>query len=99
MMSISANVLDELLKLPADKRAEIAHVLWESLTDIVREAEFSLTADQTAELHRGVAEDDANPDSGIPWEIVKQALKDCNGRSTPSSIEPVGEIRVYRVRD
>lgn len=72
---MSSTALSELLKLPADERAELAMALWESLTDPEREADLALTAEQQAELDRRWAEHIANPDSAIPWAEVQQKLQ------------------------
>ena len=72
MASIS---LDELLKLPAAERIEIAMALWESLSEAEREAQFKLTPEQEAELDRRWAEHLADPGSAIPWEVVERELK------------------------
>ena len=68
------NALAELLKLPAGERVEIAMALWESLTDVEREAELALTPEQEAELDRRLAEHIANPGSAIPWDEVRRKL-------------------------
>jgi putative addiction module component (TIGR02574 family) len=68
--------LANLLKLPADERAELAMALWESLTDQERESELELIPDQKAELDRRWAEHLANPESAIPWEEVRRKLRD-----------------------
>lgn len=78
MASIS---LDELLKLPAAERIEIAMALWESLLDAEREAQFKLTPEQEAELDRRWAEHLAEPGSAIPWETVEQELKNRKSRA------------------
>ncbi len=67
--------LSELLKLRPDERAELAMALWESLTDVEREAELGLTAEQEAELDRRWAEHLENPDSAIPWDVVRRKLQ------------------------
>jgi putative addiction module component (TIGR02574 family) len=66
--------LSQLLRLPADERAELAMALWESHTESEREAEFSLSAEQIAELDRRWAEHVENPDSAIPWDQVRRRL-------------------------
>lgn len=68
--------LAELLKLPADERAELAIALWESLSDEERHAELELSAEQRAELDRRLAEDEADPGSAIPWSEVRRKLRD-----------------------
>jgi putative addiction module component (TIGR02574 family) len=68
--------LANLLKLPADERAELAMALWESLSDQERESELELSPEQKAELDRRWAEHLANPESAIPWEDVRRKLRD-----------------------
>jgi len=66
--------LSELLKLSAGDRAELAMALWDSLTDVERDAELDLTEGQRAELDRRWAEHVANPGSAIPWSDVRAKL-------------------------
>jgi putative addiction module component (TIGR02574 family) len=69
-----ANPLSELLKLPADDRAELAMALWESLSGDERETALELTAEQRAELDRRWAEHLRNPGSAVPWSEVRRKL-------------------------
>ncbi|MGE3272679.1 MAG: addiction module protein [Chloroflexota bacterium] len=69
---IVSETIHQLLKLSSSDRIEIAMALWESLSDAEREAEIVLTDEQKAELDRRWAEHQADPSSGIPWEVVKQ---------------------------
>jgi putative addiction module component (TIGR02574 family) len=69
-----SNTLAELLRLPANRRVEIAMALWESLTEAEREVELALTPEQEAELDRRLAEHVANPGSAIPWDEVRRKL-------------------------
>ena len=71
---METSTLSQLLKLPADDRAELAMVLWESLTDSEREADLVLTDAQAAELDRRWAEHLANPKSAVPWSEVRRKL-------------------------
>ena len=68
--------LANLLKLPADERAELAMALWDSLTDQERKSELELSSEQKAELDRRWAEHLAKPESAIPWEEVRRKLRD-----------------------
>ena len=68
--------LAELLKLPAGERAEIAIALWESLTDDARNTALELSPEQQAELDRRWTEHTAEPGSAIPWDEVRQKLRD-----------------------
>jgi putative addiction module component (TIGR02574 family) len=66
--------LSELLKLPPGDRAELAMALWESLSDVEREAELTLTDEQAAELDRRWAQHLANPQTAVPWSEVRRRL-------------------------
>ena len=55
--------------LSTEERLELAEQLWDSVAaDLEREP---LTDAQRAELERRVAAADANPASGVPWEVVR----------------------------
>ena len=71
---MSSSTLSQLLKLPADERAELAMALWDSLTDTEREGEMVLTPEQKAELDRRWAEHLENPGSAVPWSEVRWKL-------------------------
>lgn len=71
---MESRTLSELLKLPADDRAELAMALWESLSDSDRETELTLTDAQAAEIDRRWAEHLANPGSAVPWSEVRRKL-------------------------
>ena len=74
---MESSTLSQLLKLPADDRAELAMALWESLSDSKRETELALTDAQAAEIDRRWAEHLANPGSAVPWsEVRRKLLKD-----------------------
>jgi len=73
---MSPTDLAELLKLPAEERAELAITLWESLTDEERDAELELGSEQRAELDRRRAEHLASPRSAIPRHDVRRKLAD-----------------------
>ncbi len=67
--------LSELLKLPADTRAELAMALWSSLSRDEREANLRLTPQQEAELDRRWVEHVRHPESAIRWEDVLRDLQ------------------------
>lgn len=68
--------LSQLLKLPAGERAELAMLLWESLSESERDEELELTEEQHAELDRRWAEHVENPTSAVPWSEVRRKLLD-----------------------
>ncbi len=71
---MESSTLSQLLKLPADDRAELAIALWESLSDSERESELVLTDAQASELDRRWAEHLADPASAVPWSEVRRKL-------------------------
>jgi putative addiction module component (TIGR02574 family) len=66
--------LEDLLKLPAAERAEIAITLWDSVAGSADASVLPLTPEQRAELDHRVAEHDQDPGSGIPWEEARRRL-------------------------
>jgi putative addiction module component (TIGR02574 family) len=66
--------LSQLLKLPADARADLAMALWESLSGSERESELTLTEEQGVEIDRRWAEHLADPASAVPWSEVRRRL-------------------------
>jgi putative addiction module component (TIGR02574 family) len=66
--------LPDLLKLPADDRAELAMALWDSLTDDEHDRALDLTDAQRAELDRRWTEHLEDPESAIPWTDVRAKL-------------------------
>jgi putative addiction module component (TIGR02574 family) len=68
--------LSEILKLPANRRAELAMTLWESLGTGEREAELELSPEDAAEIDRRWSEHIEKPDSVIPWDEVRRKLMD-----------------------
>jgi putative addiction module component (TIGR02574 family) len=71
---MGVNPLTDLLKLPADDRAELAIALWESLTDAERNDVFELSDEQRDELDRRWEEHQRNPASAVPWAEVRLKL-------------------------
>lgn len=69
---MAPDVMEVLLKLRSQERADLAMALWESLDDADREASVDLTPALAAELDRRFAEHLADPSSGIPWEEVRK---------------------------
>lgn len=71
---MDTGTLSQLLRLPADDRAELAIALWESLSDHDREDHLALTDEQAAELDRRWAEHLTDPTSAEPWAEVRRKL-------------------------
>lgn len=67
--------LSDLLNLPADKRADLAIALWESLSDSEREQALPVSPELAAELDRRWADHLAQPETGVPWAQVLKNLR------------------------
>lgn len=67
--------LSDLLKLPANIRADLAMALWDSLTEPEHEASLALTPEQERELDRRWAEHVENPSSAVPWDDVRRKMQ------------------------
>lgn len=69
---MSSIPIEELLKLSVAERIQLVEDLWDSIaTD--PEA-LPLTEAQKAELDRRLEGHDADPDSAVPWEEVRERL-------------------------
>jgi putative addiction module component (TIGR02574 family) len=68
-----AALLAEILRLPEDERWQLVAEVRESLPD--DDLDFSLTAEQDAELDRRIAEHEKDPSRAIPWEQVLADLR------------------------
>ena len=66
-------------KLSWDDRVVLAHQLLMSVE--AERSTWSLTPAQSAELDRRIVEDDAHPEDGIPWEVVKAAGRERMGKA------------------
>ncbi len=62
----------EALQLPVEDRLELAEALWESLE--LEPLQLELPAWQREILDERLAADEAAPESGSPWEEVKQRI-------------------------
>lgn len=67
-------IISEAMTLTPFERLELIDQLWNSLATASEDLE--LTNAQRDELDRRIAEMDANPDSGIPWETVRAELQE-----------------------
>ena len=74
-MSVDA-ILNQAEELTLEQRAELLRRLEAGLIDAGWQPDFEITEDVKAMLDRRIAASDANPGTGIPWEVVKaESLK------------------------
>lgn len=69
---MATDPLSEILKLSVAERIQLVEDIWDSIaTDTVP---LPLTDEQRAELDQRLADAEANPGVGNPWEDVKARL-------------------------
>lgn len=63
----------EIVQLPVSERVSFAQRILDSITEEMEEtSELKLPAEYRSELDRRIAEGDAHPERGIPWEVVEE---------------------------
>lgn len=62
----------EVLQLPVEERLQLAETIWTSLEE--ESTQPPLPSWQQELLDERIAEDDARPDAGSPWEEVKRRI-------------------------
>jgi putative addiction module component (TIGR02574 family) len=62
--------LTEILELPVAERIRLVEIIWESVAAVPEAVQIS--DELRAELDRQLAEFEANPEAGIPWEEVRE---------------------------
>lgn len=70
-----AALRDELRNLSLAERLELVEELWDSIAAECAREPFPLTDEQRAALERRLAEADANPAAGAPWEEVLERIR------------------------
>jgi putative addiction module component (TIGR02574 family) len=72
-----SSTLAAIRSLSIDDRIRLAEAIWDDIAADQDSAE--LTDAQKCELERRLADDDANPDDVVPWEIVKAQARARSG--------------------
>ena len=66
-------LLEEAVKLPVAERIKLVEDIWDSISD--ESVAVELTPEQQAELDRRIEYHRQNPDDVIPWEEVRERLR------------------------
>ena len=62
----------EILELPVDERIRLVELIWDSIAAVPESVPMS--DELKAELDRRLAEFEADPESGIPWDEVRERI-------------------------
>ena len=73
---MSQSLPESFDKLSIPERLELIALLWDSIPDPAEA--MPLPEWHRQELERRLADAEANPETGIPWEEVKARLWDCD---------------------
>ena len=74
VMSNPAVDFEALRHLPVADRLRLVGDLWDSIAQDAPDEAFPMTPELASELDRRLADADANPDAGIPWEQVRAEI-------------------------
>jgi len=66
-----STVTTEYMKLSVSERIQLIEDIWDSIAAEAPDDALGLSQVQKAELHRRVAEHQADPSSAVPWERCK----------------------------
>lgn len=69
----SRNLRQELLRLSTAEKIELVEELWDSIPEC--DEALALTPEQSADLSRRLADADADPEGGTPWEVVREQVR------------------------
>ena len=67
----ASEILEQIRRLPVEEQYDVAEKVWEEFGDV----EDELTPEQAAELERRAEEFRNNPQNGIPWEKVRDEVR------------------------
>jgi putative addiction module component (TIGR02574 family) len=63
----------ELFRLSTAEKIELVEELWDSIPE--EDEARELTPEQREDLDRRLAEADADPDGGVPWEEARERIR------------------------
>lgn len=73
LVAMTNALREELFKLSAAERLELVEELWDSIAE--EDEVLALTDEQREDLERRLAEADADPTGGLPWEEVRERIR------------------------
>jgi putative addiction module component (TIGR02574 family) len=73
-MSDPAFDFESLRRLPVAERLQLVGDLWDSIAQDAPDEALPITPELAAELDRRLAESDADPSAGVPWDQVRAEI-------------------------
>ena len=75
LQAVGNDLRAEIFKLSRAERLELVEELWDSIAAESEGEPFPLTPEQSADLDRRIAEADADPAGGVPWEEARERIR------------------------
>jgi putative addiction module component (TIGR02574 family) len=72
---VSHELREELLKLSVAERLELVQELWDNIAADCEREPYPITDEQRQDLERRLAEADAEPAGGAPWQEVRERIR------------------------
>ena len=72
---MKTKLLEEVQHLPVEERIELAGAIWDTVAEDASSEVLPVSAAHRAELDRRLADLEAHPESGQPWENVRERLE------------------------
>jgi|JI10StandDraft_1071094.scaffolds.fasta_scaffold271464_3 putative addiction module component (TIGR02574 family) len=69
----SRNLTNELLGLSTAEKIELVEELWDSIPE--GDEALALTPEQRIDLAQRLADADADPEGGTPWEVAREQVR------------------------
>lgn len=76
---MSHDLREELLRLSLAERLELVQELWDSIAEECEREPYPLSDEQRQDLERRLAEADADPTGGAPWQEVRERIRHRQG--------------------
>lgn len=64
--------VNEILELPVAERIRLVEIIWDSIAAVPEE--IPVSDELKADLARRLADFEANPEAGYPWEEVRERI-------------------------
>ena len=78
-MADPSKSIDDLHKLPVSERLQLVEDLWDSIAEDSVDEAFPVTPELAEELEQRLGEIDADPESALPWDVVRDRIRRLSG--------------------
>jgi putative addiction module component (TIGR02574 family) len=72
---MKTKLLEQVQHLPVEERIELAEAIWDTVAEDANAEELPVSAAHRAELDRRLADLEADPEAGRPWQEVRERLE------------------------